>query len=400
MQFNRYTLQQLCFGWINLTLAAPSIYLWVGLPLVLRQNGWSGLEIGIFQLASIPAVLKFLFAIPVEKLFGKGRQRYLIWSWITGIPFCLAMLLLAQYEPQQGKTALIVLAFFAAIFATWTDIPVNALAIRIFSSSERFRAGSVRSAATFLGAVLGGGIMLMIYQKLGWKAPFLIMAGSVLLSLIILFFTAKESKSTVEIHVPSAEEWIGFFKRPNMAIWLVLLFGFFPPMAAAWVYLKPMLLDYGIAPNFVAMIAGIGGGAVGALASAWSANIRRDVAHSFVPFVIITNAFVLLILAGVFTFGEGSILAACLGCALLAIAMGITSSLVFSLIMEFSRESTAAFDYGVQSSVFTLGRILVMPIAGALIDKLGYSGMLIFFSCVLLLLLFILSRNKSALQFC
>lgn len=44
------------FGWINFALTAPAIYLWLGLPLVMRQQGWSGAEIGLFQLAGLPAV--------------------------------------------------------------------------------------------------------------------------------------------------------------------------------------------------------------------------------------------------------------------------------------------------------------------------------------------------------
>lgn len=35
---------QLLFGWLNLALAVPSIYLMFGLPLVMRQYGWSGTD--------------------------------------------------------------------------------------------------------------------------------------------------------------------------------------------------------------------------------------------------------------------------------------------------------------------------------------------------------------------
>ena len=65
---------QLLFGWMNLVLAVPSIYLMFGMPLVMRQHGWSGTEIGLFQLAALPAIFKFLFAVPVQRVrLGQGH---------------------------------------------------------------------------------------------------------------------------------------------------------------------------------------------------------------------------------------------------------------------------------------------------------------------------------------
>lgn len=397
MKSDRYTIQQWCFGWINLTLAVPSIYLWVGLPLVLRQNGWSGLEIGIFQLASLPAVFKFFFAIPVEKFFRTSAWKYQLWAWLSGTPFCLAMLMLSQYEPQQGKATLVVLSFAAAIFATWADIPVNALVIRIFPPTERFRAGSVRSAATFLGAVVGGGVMLMLYQHAGWKAPFIVMAVAVAISLLLLSFVANASANQQQTDsTPSFREWTGFFRRPDISIWMVLLFGFFPSMAAAWVYLKPLLLDYGIAANQVAMIAGIGGGTIGALTSAFATRIRRERVYRILPLSAIANILVLLFLAATFKYGAGSVWLAGIACMALAVAMGMSSSLVFSLVMDLSRAEFGAFDYGIQSSIFTLGRIVIMPFAGILIDRAGYATMLCCLSAISFVLLLVAVRFKGA----
>jgi len=39
--------QHLLLGWMNLVLIAPVIYLYVGLPLILRQHDWSGTQIGL-----------------------------------------------------------------------------------------------------------------------------------------------------------------------------------------------------------------------------------------------------------------------------------------------------------------------------------------------------------------
>lgn len=71
--------QQLLLGWLNLALTAPLIYLYIGLPLVMRQNGWSGTQIGLMQLAGLPAMLKFLFATPVDR-YRLGQASYRNWT--------------------------------------------------------------------------------------------------------------------------------------------------------------------------------------------------------------------------------------------------------------------------------------------------------------------------------
>lgn len=68
----RHGLAQALFGWLNLALTAPGVYLWLGLPLVLRQHGWSGTALGLFQLASLPTVFKFLLAMPLDR---RGARR-------------------------------------------------------------------------------------------------------------------------------------------------------------------------------------------------------------------------------------------------------------------------------------------------------------------------------------
>ncbi|MBH1984840.1 MAG: MFS transporter, partial [Burkholderiales bacterium] len=52
-------------------------------------------------------------------------------------------------------------------------------------------------------------------------------------------------------------------------------------------------------------------------------------------------------------------------------------SLAFGLMMYFARPGHSAADYGVQASLFAAGRLLVPLAAGALLDQIGYGGMLL-----------------------
>jgi MFS transporter, PAT family, beta-lactamase induction signal transducer AmpG len=152
---------QLLFGWMNLVLAVPNIYLMFGMPLVMRQHGWTGTEIGLFQLAALPVIFKFILAMPVQRV-RLGGGHFVHWLWLLGL------LLLALYVGIGGQNLiehrlpLFALTFAISIAVTWMDIPLNALAVQWLPRAEQLRAGSIRSAALFVGAVVGGGAMLIV----------------------------------------------------------------------------------------------------------------------------------------------------------------------------------------------------------------------------------------------
>jgi len=385
--------RQALFGWVNFSLVAPAVYIWVGLPLVMRQHGWSGTDIGLFQLAGLPAVFKLFFALPVQQ-WRPGRRPYLFWSCMTGGGYLLAVLGLATLDPNSHKGVLFALTLLVAIFATWADIPVNALAIQLFPPAERPLAGGVRAAVTFTGAIMGGGVMLLVHEALGWSAPFLILGGCLLLALVIL--SSVHEYAQVSYAQPAAPftVWSGFFRQAGSGIWIVTLFGHLPFVAAAWLYLKPMLLDHGFPMNDVALIAGIGGGVLGALAGLVVGVVPRVRLYALLRFSAGANVVALASLAIATAYASGPWLIA--SAALLAIVMGVASSLIFALMMEFARDDWQAADYGLQASMFTLSRIMVAPLAGLLLDRLGYPAMLATLALVALLIALLISAWRGS----
>lgn len=393
--------QQLLFGWVNFALTAPAIYLWLGLPLVMRQQGWSGTEIGVFQLAGLPAVFKALLAIPVERWPLRRRSAVLPdpafspssrvlawqrWAWLTGGGFALCLLALAAVGEGAGKGTLFALALLAALLSTWADIPVQALAIGLLPSQARPLAGGIRAAATFAGAVVGGGLMLLVQQASGWMLPFLILAMGVLSTLVIVAVLGRGSAPSQQAMFSGAvvsrlapwRVWRGFFRQPGAPAWTLLLIGQFPFVAAAWVFLKPLLLDHGLPAAQVALVAGVGGGALGAGASLAAGWVRRERLMSMAWLSAWANVLALGVFAAVLGFQLGvearwGLLA---GSAALALAMGLASSLAFALMMEFSRDACRAADYGLQAGLFALSRVLVPPVAGLLLDRFGDAAML------------------------
>lgn len=370
---------QLLLGWVNFAMTAPLIYLYLGLPLVMRQHGWSGTEIGLFQLAGLPAVLKFVLGAPVDR-WARGAFGYRRWSLALMVGYIASLVGLACLGIEQVAFApLFALAMLASLLGTWADAPINALAIRCLPAHERLRAGTIRSAATSLGAVVGGGVMLMLHTRAGWAMPFWVLAGGLLLAALGLCLIPRATLAgadTTQASRVGVGQWLAYFATAERRRWVLMLMLYFPFIGAAWVYLKPLLLDQGLPPEQVAMIAGVLGGVVGAVGSALGGYLARRKG--------LQRALPACALAGVVTLGALALavssqagvpwLVACT--LLLALVMGASAGLLFGMMMHHTRAGLSAVDYGLQSSLFVLTRTLVPMLAGILLDRIGYPGML------------------------
>lgn len=373
---------QLLFGWMNLVLAVPSIYLMLGMPLVMRQHGWSGTEIGLFQLAALPAIFKFLFAVPVQRV-RLGRGHFVHWLLLLSALLLALYWLIGRHNLIGNRMTLFALTFAISIAATWADIPLNALAVQWLPRSEQLRAGSIRSAALFLGAIFGGGVMIMVQSRLGWQAPFWLMGAGLLigaLPFLLLRAQAALPEQAAPCNAPALgvmADWAGFFHQPGARQWTLLLLTSFPFIGAAWLYLKPLMLDMGMPLERVAFIVGIGGGATGALFSLLGGRLVPilGMARAIALYLLAAlGALALLTLTVWAELGSVWLIASAI---CVAASMGAVSALMFGLTMFFTRRQRNASDYGLQTTVFTLARLAVPIAAGVSLDRLGYTGMLL-----------------------
>jgi len=378
--------QQLLLGWLHLCLTAPVIYLFVGLPLVMRQQGLDGVQMGLLQLAGLPAMLKFVLGAPVDR-WRFARHNYRCWAMLLALAYAAALLWLAAYPLERELSwSLFALLMWLSLLATWVDVPLNALAICLLPESQRLRAGAVRSAAMSLGAIAGGGIMLMLNTRYGWAVPLIVLAAGVFSCVCLLPLLGAATlpgMPQVAVHWRQILHW---FAPVQNRFWAVLLLLYYPLLGAVWIYLKPLLLDAGFEAGRIAFLVGVVGGIIAAVGSLAASRISRRLvqrfgdAHRALPLFALCEmlAVAALWLAFGLELGQGALLAAA---ALVAVMIGASAGLIFALMMEHTREGLAALDYGIQASLFVFGRSVIPLAAGMLLDWGGYGVML---GCVVL----------------
>lgn len=380
MKPSRIIALQCLFGWLNLALAIPSIYLMFGMPLVMRQHGWSGMEIGLFQLAGLPAIFKFMLAVPVQRI-QIGKNRFVYWLLALGILLLALFWYIGRQNLIEERTMLFVLTFAISILVTWMDIPLNALAVQWLPRTQQLYTGSIRAAVLFLGAIIGGGIMLIVQGKWGWQAPFILMAIAVVIGLLpLLLFSVKTQE---QVHTALLQQpglltgWTDFFNQPGAKQWTLLLLTSFPFIGAVWLYLKPLMLDQGMPMQQVAWLVGIAGGVTGAIASLIAGRLIPVLGTARAIVLYLFAALLALILLTVTIWAQLGATWLIISTLTIAATMGAVSALMFGLTMFFTRKQQNASDYGLQSSLFVVTRLTVPVLAGILLDRVGQHGMLL-----------------------
>jgi len=377
--------QQILFGWLHVCLTAPVIYLFVGLPLLLRQHGLDGTQMGLLQLAGLPAMLKFFLGLPVDR-WRFARHNYRTWATALSVAYAGALLWLALHPLGDSLSwPLLTLLMLISLLATWVDVPVNALAIALFPESQRIRAGAVRSAAMSFGAIVGGGLMLMLHTRHGWAAPLVLLAAGTVSCAVLLPWVGEPQHAAAtqatRVHLSQILHWFAPLKH---RFWAVLLLLYYPLLGVVWIYLKPLLLDAGIEASRIAFLVGVVGGLIAACASLAASRISRRMhnPHRALPLFALCEmlATATLWLAVGLNLGHNALLAAA---ALVACMIGASAGLIFALMMHYTRAGLTALDYGIQASLFVLGRSVIPLLAGVLLDGGGYSVML---GCVTLAL--------------
>ncbi|WP_321414313.1 hypothetical protein [uncultured Desulfobacter sp.] len=72
---------------------------------------------------------------------------------------------------------------------------------------------------------------------------------------------------------------------------------------------------------------------------------------------------------------RSTVQAQCPAVTFISVSIAFSTTMVFSLIMEYSRQNTRGVDYAVQSSLTSIVRILATIGAGFLISNFGYEAL-------------------------
>ncbi|MCG3671165.1 MFS transporter [Aliarcobacter butzleri] len=388
---NQLTKKNILFSILFTAILTPMIFFVMGLPMILQIKGFDASLIGIFQLAGLPMIFKFLMSPPIDKIVFE-KKHYKKWTFYIGILYILLLTIISFLSLENSIYPVFIAILITAFISTFMDIPLNALAIKIFTKEQSLSAGSYKISAYSMASLLGGGIFLLIFNHLGWNLTFILMALLVLFSLVALYFI-EENDEIIYVEKISSKNIITFFKQKDIGIWIFILSFYFVSISALWVFMKPYLIHKGVKPDDVAIWVGIYGSFIAILGGALSNYIgkkfsKKNLLIIFMFFNIFSTSLLIFIEQYNLTFYYLII-----SVTFIALAIALSSAIIFSMIMDYSRKESRAIDYSVQSSIFSFTRIISAVIAGIIVSNFGFDKMFIFELFCLVLVTFVIYKK-------
>ena len=388
---NQLTKKNILFSILFTAILTPMIFFVMGLPMILQIKGFDASLIGIFQLAGLPMIFKFLMSPPIDKIVFE-KKHYKKWTFYIGILYILLLTIISFLSLENSIYPVFIAILITAFISTFMDIPLNALAIKTFTKEQSLSAGSYKISAYSIASLLGGGIFLLVFNHLGWNLTFILMALLVLFSLVALYFI-EENDEIIYVERISSKNIITFFKQKDIGIWIFILSFYFVSISALWVFMKPYLIHKGVKPDDVAIWVGIYGSFIAILGGALSNYIgkkfsKKSLLIIFMFFNIFSTSLLIFIEQYNLTFYYLII-----SVTFIALAIALSSAIIFSMIMDYSRKESRAIDYSVQSSIFSFTRIISAVIAGIIVSNFGFDKMFIFELFCLVLVTFVIYKK-------
>ena len=203
------------FFCLYIAQSIPMSFFSTVIPVIMRQQNFSLESIGMLQLLKLPWILKFLWSPAVDRsTFRIGDfKRWIFSSELIYASIIFAVSFLDFQTTPYLIIGLVVLSFIAS--AT-QDIATDSLAVLSFSKKDKSLANSMQSMGNFAGAMIGGGILLLLYHKFGWGNLLPFLAVFVIIALIPLIFFKRGNNQVIikakQEKKPTPDDLLGFFK--------------------------------------------------------------------------------------------------------------------------------------------------------------------------------------------
>jgi predicted MFS family arabinose efflux permease len=362
---------------LYLSQGLPYGFFTQALPALLRHHEVSLAVIGLTSLLSLTWACKFLWA-PLVDLWGSHRFGYRK-SWIVPLQLGAALLLLctAGLDPSKALVAIVCIACVANVFAATQDVATDALAIDVLTPEERGAGNGMQIAGYRVGMILGGGIMLMVFDQVGWAQTFLVLGGMLLVGVIPVSLHREPRHEVTPGATPFRQSYVhmlcGTFWQPYMGLWLVVLLTYKTGDALGSAMVRPFLIDHGLRLADIGVMLGTVGFSAGLLGAVVSGDAINLLGR--------TRSLVVFGLMHALSMGLYAVPAAGMAteaflygvCAAEHFAGSLASVALCTQMMDRSRADAAATDYAVQSSTLAVAIGMVGASSGFVTEAVGYT---------------------------
>ncbi len=362
----RYKFVLLFFLYVSQSI--PVGFFVMAIPVLLRSEGGSLAYIGVLNLLLLPHIFRFSWAPYVDRYFS---YRGWILTMQTG---CIAtMISIAFFDWVQQFWIVFGICMAYTFVSTTQDIGVDGLAVRALDHDERPTGNALQVAGQYLGTIVGGGAMIMLFNRLGLPINIGIIVVVLAIPMMLLLpyrepVVPKEEK----IH-PGFRTIADVVRRPGMMKWMLVLVAYYFGPLMSGNLVRPLLVDRKVSLETIGFLFGVMSPLLAIAGCGIAPWIIRKLGRR--PSMILFTVVAILQIACDSLMGFGFVgLETIYACAaFLAFTSGFFGILAYAIAMDKSRSASAGTDFTVQITLLIVGQMIAGLTAGFLGQALGYQ---------------------------
>ncbi len=374
------------FFCLYIAQSIPMSFFSTVIPVIMRQQNFSLETIGMLQLLKLPWILKFLWSPVVDRSTYKLND-FKRWIFSSELIYAVIIFAVSFLNFQTTPYLIIGLVILSFIASATQDIATDALAVISFSNKDKSLVNSMQSMGSFAGAMIGGGLLLLLYHKFGWGNLLPFLAIFVLIAVIpLIFFRTGQKGSTIkekQLEKATPNDILGFFKQKGIWKQVVFLFLYYAGLIGILAMLKPMLVDNGYDMKEIGIMSGIIGTSIGCLASFGGGFVVRKIGRhaARILFAVCTLAtaiyFCLLV-----TMLPINIATLHFGICILWGSYGMSVIVVYTTAMDCVRKGYEGTDFTIQTVITHLSGIIMGVSSGKIAAMITYKGLFVVEACI------------------
>jgi len=331
-----------------------------------------------FSWIGLPYALKFIWSPLMDRFVPPllGRRRG--WMFLTQVALVLGIAAMAMSSPADSLWMLGCAALFVAFVSASQDVVIDAYRTDVLRSEERGMGAAVGVFGYRIAMLASGALALMLVDEIGWRTTYFLMAALMLVGMVTAWLAPEPEAPAVlprTLRDAVVQPLRDLFSRPGALalLALVMLYKFGDALAGT-LTTAFLIRGVGFSPFDVGAVnKGLGLAALLFGAIAGGALLARiSLVRALLVFGVlqaVSNlSFAWLALAG----KNYALLVFTVGFENLASGMGTAAFVAFA--MALCNHSYSATQYALLSALASLGRILFGPLAGNMVQGLGWEG--------------------------
>jgi MFS_1, major facilitator family len=347
----------------------------VALVAILKNHGYSLNQLSWIHLIGGIEAAKVLFAALMERRPAGRFGRFRGWLLAATLGLSAVFGLMACTDITQNFPLLLTCCALLSAMSAVYGCAMLGLSCIVLPHRERGFGGVIQTMAARGGKMIGGALVLWLYQEYGQTAAGFMLAFSLLMLLQLLCYREPESPTAQGGLTALAARLVSFWRRPETGWrWLVLLFAVAAPYAFAAATFVPKLADLGFTPKQTGGILAVGIPVACLIVTPLSGWFSRNYPRRKLVFLL--YALQLPLLASMTAIDALARVHPWLPPAqIIALSLSYTLLLpvILALVMDKSDRATAALDSSLQFSVVLLGSYAAGFAALRLAKVVGYA---------------------------